>query len=143
LGIEWSTKHACTRFEQNMHAWPVVDLKLVHVKQTGCPVIYTRRLNSSRSQWPVPLCDSQRRREERARLLGARGRTSRPKTPSEVMRQSRQATGRRASEAVKHGYARKGAYPVSDTYPIRIRSGYGRDTYPRRVRVSLLNWARN
>ena len=43
----------------------------------------------------------------------------------------------------KHGYGREGAYPVSDTYPTRIRPGYGRDTYPRRVRVSLLIWAGN
>jgi len=27
-------------------------------------------------------------------------------------------------------YAREGAYPVSDTYPIRIRIGYAVDTYP-------------
>jgi len=33
------------------------------------------------------------------------------------------------------------AYPVSDTYPIRIHAGYGQDTYPRRVRVSQFNWA--
>ena len=32
---------------------------------------------------------------------------------------------------------------MSDTYPIRIRLGYGRDMYPRRVRVSLLIWAGN
>ena len=43
----------------------------------------------------------------------------------------------------KHGYARVGAYPVSETYPIRIRLGYGRDTYPRRVRVSQVMWAGN
>ena len=32
-------------------------------------------------------------------------------------------------------------YPVSDTYAIRL--GYGRDTYPQCVRVSLLIWAGN
>ena len=43
----------------------------------------------------------------------------------------------RRRRAQKHGYGREGVYPVSDTYPTRIRLGYGRDTYRRRVRISL------
>ena len=43
----------------------------------------------------------------------------------------------------KHGYVTAVPYPVSETYPIRIRLGYGWDTYPRRVRVSQVLWAGN
>jgi hypothetical protein len=32
-----------------------------------------------------------------------------------------------------HGYVRRGAYPVSDTYRIWIRLGYASDTYPGRT----------
>ena len=42
---------------------------------------------------------------------------------------------------LKHGYGKVHAYPVSGTYPIRIRAGYGQDTYPRRIRVSQFSWA--
>ena len=45
--------------------------------------------------------------------------------------------------AQKHGYASLGAYPVSDTYPIRIWLGYDMDTYPWRVRVSQIKWDEN
>jgi len=45
--------------------------------------------------------------------------------------------------SLKHGYGTALTYPVSETYPIRIRLGYGRDTYPRRVRVSQVMWAGN
>ncbi|CAO2167092.1 unnamed protein product, partial [Urochloa humidicola] len=43
----------------------------------------------------------------------------------------------------KHGYSNLVAYHVSETFPIRIRPGYGQDTYPRRFRVSKNKWAEN
>ena len=46
-------------------------------------------------------------------------------------------------QPLKHGYGTALTYPVSEMYPIRIRLGYGRDTYPRRVRVSQVMWAGN
>jgi len=60
----------------------------------------------------------------------------RPLVPPPVATGAAAIPATAGSAAQKHGHGRAGAYPVSDTYPIRICLGYGPDTYPRRIRVS-------